>query len=94
MNYVLQLPSGASYQFTDWPDFTVSKKYINVQQRVAALNRKARIVGVGEVESPITSNKTKAYAQAGIYAVEQLGRLKKKVATVILFKDKTAQVLS
>ena len=31
-----------------------------------------RIEGVGEIESPVTTDKTKAFAQAGIYGVGQL----------------------
>jgi hypothetical protein len=95
VNYILQLPSGESTQFTGWPDFTISRRYMPCAERriTLAYNRRARTLGVGEVESPVTKDKTKAFAQAGLYGVGQLANSsRQKMAVVILYKDKSAQV--
>ena len=47
-------------------------------------------MGVGEVESPITKDKTKAFAQAGVGQLANSSR--KKMAVVILYKDKSAKM--
>ena len=95
VNYILQLLSGEACQFTGWPDFTVSRRYMPLSERriMMAYHRRARIQGVGEIESPVTTDKTKAFAQAGIYGVGQLANSShKKMAVIILYKDKSAQV--
>ena len=95
VNYILQLPSGESSQVTGWPDFTISRRYMPCAERKITLAyiRRARTLGVGEVESPITKDKTKACTQAGVYGVGQMANSsRKKMAVVILYKDKSAHV--
>ena len=89
VNYILQLPSGGSEQFTGWPDFTISRRYLPTAKRrqLRAYSRRRRIGGIGQIESPTTKDKTKAFAQAGIYGVGQLARTtQKNMAVVIIFK--------
>ena len=56
------------------------------QRTLQAYNRRARICGIGEIES-VTQDKMKALAQAGIYGVGQL-----ITEADDLYKDKSAQV--
>ena len=95
VNFILQLPSGESNQFTGWPDFTISRRYLPyAEQRLKmAFNRRSRVKGVGEIESPVTKDKTRALAQAGIYGVGQLANTaQNKMAVIVFYKDKSAQV--
>ena len=95
VNYILQMPSGNAYQFTGWPDFTISCRYTPTAENGIAMtyHRSTRLHGIGEVESTTTKDRTRALAQGGIYGVGQLANsLRKKMAVIILYKDKSAQV--
>lgn len=95
VNFILQLPSGESTQFTGWPDFTVTRSFPAAARRVA--RRVQRLSSVGDVQSPPGNDarsKTLTIAQAGIYGIgTHLHRNVDAMPVIILFKDKTAQVL-
>lgn len=96
INYMLQLPSGTTSMFTGYPDYLIIEKFDIIARRGGRrVLRKQSVRGVGDVQSP--KSKSKAYAQAGIYTVGQLANLQPetpvpKVATMLLYKDLTAQV--
>lgn len=96
INYVLQLPSGKTSIFTGYPDYLVIEKFNAIARREGRLIlRRQNVRGVGDVQSPRSKNM--AYAQAGIYTVGQLAKLQPetvlpKIATILLYKDITAQV--
>ena len=101
VNFILQLPSGLAQQFTGWPDFTVTRRFTPLaQERIVTAysysKRSQRLCAIGEIQSPPGNSnctKTETFAQAGIYGVRQLVRnAQKKMAVIILFKDKSAQV--
>ena len=98
VNFILQTPSKTYFHFTGRPDFTVNEKSVNYVLRYTAR-------AVGETQSPpdlktpgrTNEAKTRALAQAGVYAVGQLSNgprpaTLKSMPAIILFKDKTAQV--
>ena len=100
VKYLLQLPGGETSMYTGWPDFQVLQSYSTVERRLGRnVLRNERVRAVGEVQSPRgndTTSKIAAVAQAGIYTVGQFAKLRcsipKKIATVILYKDLSAQV--
>ena len=98
MNYILQLPSEKQKHFTGWPDFTITE---TTSRHVRRFRTKGIIKGIGETQSPpgVTKRtKTETIAQTRVYACGQFIKLRlatattKKIAVVILFKDKTVQV--
>lgn len=95
-HFILQLPSGESLHLTGWPDFTITRRYTPYAQRriAASAVRKMRLKGIGEKQSPNQKSKTQAIAQAGMYGVGQLVTPGiTKMTVIVLFKDKSAQVL-
>ena len=80
INYILQLSNGETTTFTGWPDFTVVKRSAPIYRR------SARLVGIGEIQSPpgITDKSKTA-------GVGELTRTN-KVTIVVFFKDKSAVV--
>lgn len=100
VNYILQFPSGQVSMFTGWPDFTMIQHYSRVERRLGTdFFKTSKIRGVGEIQSPGASLETRmaTVAQAGIYTIGQFSKLrrmtkKRKLASIILFKDITAQV--
>ena len=99
VNYILKLPSGDATSFTGWPDFTITRRYAPLaQERILRVyaRRAKRLSGIGEIQSPPGNtevSKTETIAQAGIYDIGQLAKTsQKKMAVIILFKDKSVQV--
>ena len=96
VNFILQLPSGDSTQFTGWPDFTVTRSFSRAEGRLSR-RRVQRLGSIGEIQSPKDNDeatKTQTIAQAGIYGMGQhLVKKINKMPVIVLFKDKSAQVL-
>ena len=87
--------------FTGWPDFTMIQHYSRVERRLGKdIFKTGRVRGVGEIQSPPGASfqtKMATVAQAGIYMIGQFSKLRqiakrRKLASIILFKDITAQV--
>ena len=101
VNYILQFPSGQVSMFTGWPDFTMMQHYSRVERRLGTdFFKTGKIRGVGKIQSPPGNSletKMATVAQAGIYTIGQFSKLrqvkkKRKLASIVLFKDITAQV--
>ena len=102
VKYLLELPSGEMTLFTGLPpDFQVLQSYSFIERRLGkAVQREQRVRGVGEIQSPpgnTPAAKRAAIAQAGIYTIGQLAKMPedlqvKRIATIILYKDLSAQV--
>jgi len=98
VRYMLELPSGDTSLFTGRPDFHIRQNFSFVERRLGKpMKREHRVRGVGEIQSPPgTSPKAKsaALAQAAIGQLTKLPETSQqtKIATVVLYKDFTAQV--
>ena len=101
VKYILQLPSGDSSIFSGWPDFQVLQTYSFVERRLGRkVLREERVRGIGEVQSPPGTSakaKTATLAQAGVYSIGQFAKTpgdpeKRKVTTIILYKDMSSNV--
>ena len=95
--YILQVPSGETSMFSGWPDYQLLQYFSPVETRLGRyVLRQDRVRGIGEVQSPPGNSsvtKTAVLAQAGVYTVGQFRRcLKRKIATIILYKDVSAHV--
>ena len=83
--------------FTGWADFG---SFYERRMRNNRLSKEHRVRGIGEVQSQQGTSadaKTAALAQAGIYSVGHFAKfdrdeVKRKVATVLLYKDMTGHV--
>ena len=99
IKYILQLPSGDTSMFSGLPDHHLLQTYTTTERRLGQnVLKQERVRGVGEVQFPqgtTCASKNSAVAQAGIYSVGQFRTPipnKRRIATVILYKDLTAHV--
>lgn len=96
VNFMLQMPSGATSVFTGHGDFQLSQNYTFAERRLGlAIETEQRLRALGDIQSP--PKKKSAFAQAGIYTVGGLAKLKglagiRKMATILLYKDLMAHL--
>ena len=98
VKYILRVPSGVEYLYSGWPDFQICHTFSKEEQQLRkpiGKGAQEAVCGIGEIQSSpgnSTTAKSRALAQAGIYALGHFRNTTVDRITIVLYKDITAHI--